>query len=72
MRGDIIRRSLQDQNKVGIGRGANTDTSQWDAGVELEREEGDTQTERDLSGGWWGSCLETAKHEGDPADTAKS
>lgn len=37
MRGDIIRRSLQDQNKVGIGRGANTDTSQWDAGVELER-----------------------------------
>ena len=37
MKGDIIRRSSQDQNKMGIRRGAGIDTSQWDAGVESER-----------------------------------
>ena len=37
MKDDIIRRSSQDQNKTGIRRGADIDTSQWDAGVESER-----------------------------------
>ena len=31
MRGDIIRRYMQEQNKTGMGRGANTDLSRWGA-----------------------------------------
>ena len=37
LRCDIIRRSSQDQNRAGVGRGANTDTSRWNDGAEAER-----------------------------------
>lgn len=32
-----MRRYSQDQNKMGMGRGADVDTHRWDAGAESER-----------------------------------
>ena len=62
LRGDIIRRALQDHNRASFGREASPDTSQWNDGVETER--------RNWGGG--GSRPKTTKHGGKPADPAKS